>query len=260
MTVLNPDLGHFLRDKVCFVSGGSRALGASIARRLAAYGAQVIVTYYQSQSEATALCEEIKADGGRAEAIYADVTQADDVEQSVATIWQRYGAIDIAVNAVGPYVDSPFLEMATHDFDRIIAGNIRATFLLCQALGQRMRERGSGQIINIAATDYVHRSHSVYGLAKQGVIYLTEALALELAPHVRINAIAPDLIADNEDMGAEISDPAIAATPLGRLVTRNEVAEALCCICSPAFAIMTGQCITLDGGRAIPRIALGKSA
>lgn len=258
MSVLNPDLGPILRDKVCFVSGGSRALGASIASRLAAYGAQVSVTYFQSQSEAQALCDQIKTNGGKAEPIYADVTQAHDVEQSVATIWQRYGAIDIAVNAVGPYVDSPFLEMPTDDFDRIIAGNIRSTFLLCQALGRRMRERGSGQIINIAATDYVHRSHSVYGLAKQGVIYLTEALALELAPHVRINAIAPDLIADNEDMSSAISDPAIAATPLGRLVTRNEVAEALCTICSPAFAMMTGQCITLDGGRAIPRIALGK--
>lgn len=258
MSVLNPDLGLILRDKVCLVSGGSRALGASIASRLAAYGAQVVVTYFQSQNEAQALCQQINAKGGKAEAIYADVTQAHDVEQSVATVWQRYGAIDIAVNAVGPYVDSPFLEMPTEDFDRIIAGNIRSTFLLCQAIGRRMRERGSGQIINIAATDYVHRSHSVYGLAKQGVIYLTEALALELAPHVRINAIAPDLIADNEDMSPEISEPAIAATPLGRLVTRDEVAEALCTICSPAFAMMTGQCITLDGGRAIPRIALGK--
>ena len=88
-----------------------------------------------------------------------------------------------------------------------------------------MKAREQGQIINIAATDSFHRSHSIYGLAKSGVIYLTEALALELAPHVRVNAIAPDLIADNEDMSAELESQAIAGTPLKRLVTRTEEAE-----------------------------------
>ncbi|MCB0052877.1 MAG: SDR family oxidoreductase, partial [Caldilinea sp.] len=79
-------------------------------------------------------------------------------------------------------VDTPFLDLPLADFDEIMAGNVRATFLLSQAVGRAMRERGSGRIINIAATDYRHRSHAVYGLAKSGVIYLTEALALELAP------------------------------------------------------------------------------
>jgi NAD(P)-dependent dehydrogenase (short-subunit alcohol dehydrogenase family) len=124
-----------------------------------------------------------------------------------------------------------------------------------------MKARGRGSVVNVAATDAFHRSHSVYGLAKAGVLYLTEALALELAPEVRVNAVAPDLIADNEGMGPELVDPAVAATPLGRLVTRSEIAETICLLCAaPAFACVTGQTFVLDGGRSLPRIALGPGA
>jgi NAD(P)-dependent dehydrogenase (short-subunit alcohol dehydrogenase family) len=100
----------------------------------------------------------------------------------------------------------------------------------------------------------------VYGLAKTGVIYLTEALALELAPAVRVNAVAPDLIADNEGMTPEVSEQAIAATPQGRLVTRAEIAEMVCLICTSAFAMTTGQTIIMDGGRSLPRMARGPTA
>ncbi len=123
-----------------------------------------------------------------------------------------------------------------------------------------MKDRGRGQIINIAATDFTHRSHSVYGLAKSGVIYLTEALALELAPAVRINAVAPDLIAENEDMAPRLAQRAIAATPLGRLVTRAEIAEMVCLIATSAFAMTTGQTLIMDGGRSLPRLASGPDA
>ena len=129
--------------------------------------------------------------------------------------------------------------------------------MLSQAIGRRMKERGHGHIINIAATDMFHRSHSVYGLSKSGVVYLTEALALELAPEVRINAIAPDLIADNEDMSPDddFLKQAIAGTPLKKLVTRAEIAEMACLLCTSAFNSVTGQTIVMDGGRSIPRIA-----
>jgi pteridine reductase len=161
------------------------------------------------------------------------------------------------VNNVGPYVDTPFLNLAPADFDRILAGNVRSTFLMAQAAGRWVKRCGSGQIVNIAATDFRHRSHSIYGLAKCGVIYLTEALAVELAPEVRISAVAPDLIADNEGMAPELTQRAIAATPLGRLVTRAEIAEMVCLMCTSAFAMATGQTIIMDGGRSLPRIAIG---
>jgi NAD(P)-dependent dehydrogenase (short-subunit alcohol dehydrogenase family) len=246
-----------LRGQVCLVTGGARTLGAAIARQFARCGAHVAVHYHQSAGAAQALCAELSALGVNAYAVGADVTRPEEVARLVADTWVHLGPIDILVNNVGPYVDKPFLDLTPADFDRVWDGNARATFLVAQAAGRRMKARGQGQIINIAATDYRHRSHSIYGLAKGGVVYLTEALALELAPEVRVNALAPDLIADNEDMGPAIVDPALAGTPLRRLVTRAEIAEVVGLLCLPAFAIMTGQTVVLDGGRSIPRIALG---
>ncbi|MEM7031462.1 MAG: SDR family oxidoreductase [Chloroflexota bacterium] len=246
-----------LKGKVCLITGASRTLGATIAEHMATHGALVGVNYHHSEAAAQAVCQAIFNAGGKAIAIQADVTKPDDVKRLIETCEAELGSIDILVNNVGPYVDSPFLTMPLADFDRIMAGNVRATFVASQQVSSAMKQRGQGHIINIAATDIFNRSHSVYGLAKAGVVYLTEALALELAPEVLINAIAPDLIADNEDMSPEMSEAAIGGTPLDRLVTRAEVAEMVCMLCTPAFASMTGQTIVLDGGRSIPRIALG---
>jgi NAD(P)-dependent dehydrogenase (short-subunit alcohol dehydrogenase family) len=246
-----------LSDKICLVTGASRTLGATIARRLAAYGAHVGINYYQSQEAALGLCEELAALGVKALPFQADVSRPEEVERLVAETLAQLGPIDILVNNVGPYVDTPFLDLSLADFDRILTGNVRATFLLSQAVGWRMKVQGRGHIINIAATDFFHRSHSIYGLAKGGVIYLTEAMALELAPEVHLNALAPDLMADNEEMSPEFTQRSIAGTPLGRLVTRAEVAEMVCLLCTSAFDSVTGQTIVMDGGRTIPRIAMG---
>ena len=246
-----------LSGKVCLVTGASRTLGAEIARALARRGAHVAVNYHASTKAAQNLCDELKESGVQAKAIQADVSQPDQAAHLVATAWETVGPLDLLVNNAGPYVDTPFLDLPVADFDRIIAANLRATFLVSQTAGRRMKARGRGHIINIAATDIFHRSHSVYGLAKDSVAHLTEAFALELAPEVRVNAIAPDLIADNEGMAADFVQQAISATPLGRLVTRLEIAEMICLLCTPAFDIVTGQTLVMDGGRAIPRIAGG---
>lgn len=252
-----PGKTGLLANQVCLVTGASRTLGAAIARRMAAEGARVVVNYHNSAEAAHALCAELNAAGGAAAAIQADVSKPDQAERLVAAAWQQLGPIDILVNNVGPYVDTPFLEMPADDFDRILAGNIRATFLMSQAVGRKMKARGRGVIVNIAATDSYHRSHSVYGLAKSGVIHLTEAFALELAPEVRVNALAPDLIADNEGMEADFVAQSIAGTPSGRLVTRAEVAGMAVLLCTAAFDSVTGQTVAMDGGRRLPRINFG---
>jgi len=244
-----------LAGKTCLVTGASRGLGVAIAQRLAQAGARVAVHYRQAADAAETLCAELIAMGATALPFQADLLDERAIDRLVVSVTAQLGAIDVLVNNVGPYVDTPFLDLPLADFDEIMAGNVRATFLLSQAVGRAMRERGGGRIINIAATDYRHRSHAVYGLAKSGVIYLTEALALELAPSTPVLAIAPDLIADNEEMAPDFVARAVAATPMGRLVTRAEVAEMVCLLCAPLFDMMTGQTLVMDGGRTLPRMA-----
>ncbi len=212
-----PSIFETLSGKVCLVTGGSRTLGAQIVRHMAGCGTKVGVNFRHSAEAARQLANELQENGATAELFKADVTDEPAVRAMVDEVTVQLGPIDILVNNVGPYVDSPFLDMPLADFDRILAGNVRSTFLLSQIVGRQMKARGHGHIINIAATDVFHRSHSIYGLAKSGVIHLTEAMALELAPDVRVNAIAPDLIADNEGMTPKFTDQAIGGTPLARL-------------------------------------------
>jgi NAD(P)-dependent dehydrogenase (short-subunit alcohol dehydrogenase family) len=244
-----------LQGKVCLVTGGSRTLGAEICRYMAKMGCQVAINYHQSEGAAQSLCDELIGLGYQAHSIQADVTKTLDASRLIAETSAHFGRIDILVNNVGPYVDAPFLALPVSDFDAILAGNIRATFLMGQGVGKLMKAQGAGKIINIAATDYKHRSHSVYGLAKMGVVYLTEALALELAPKVQVFAVAPDLIADNEDMSVELVNQTIAATPMERLVTRKEITQVIFQLCTTPFEMASGHTIELDGGRSIPRIS-----
>ena len=228
-----------LQGKVCLVTGGSRTLGAQICRTMAHIGAQVAINYHQSQAAARNLQDELINSGYRAHVIQADVTKTGDVARLVEQTIAHFGRIDVLVNNVGPYVDTPFLDLPVPEFDAIMDGNIRSTFLMCQQVGKHMKGQGRGKIINIAATDYKHRSHSIYGLAKIGVVYLTEALALELAPEVQVFAVAPDLIADNEDMTVELVEDAVGGTPMGRLVTRDEIAQVVAQICTSPFSMAT---------------------
>jgi NAD(P)-dependent dehydrogenase (short-subunit alcohol dehydrogenase family) len=256
--VEKPDsIQEALAGKVCLVTGASRALGAETAHALARYGAKVAVNYLQSEASAKAVCAEIEAKGGTALPVQADVSDVMQAERLVETTWNALGPVDVLVNNAGPFDETPFLSLPLETFDQILATNVRATFLIMQIAGGRMKARGSGIILNIAATDIFHRSHSVYGLAKAGVVHLTEAFARELAPEVRVTAVAPDLIADNEDMEPDFVQKSVDATPMRRLVTRAEIAQMVALLCTPAFAMVVGQTLVMDGGRSIPRIAIG---
>ena len=240
-----------LEGRVCLVTGASRALGASIARTLARRGAGVAVNYNRSAGAAADLCEELRALGSRAEPFNADVGDAAQASRMVAGVWERFGRIDVLVNNAGPYVDDPYLDLDVAGFDHVMATNVRATYAVTRAAGARMKESGGGCVINIAATSAFQGTHGVYGLAKAGVVHLTRQLAVELAPEIRVNCLAPGLIADNEGMDPKKVGEVVAGTPLGRLVSRAEIAEALYLLCGPAFESVTGQTILMDGGHSI---------
>jgi len=241
--------------KVAVVTGSSRHLGATIARTLGACGAQVAVHYARQAEEANRVVGEIRDAGGVAEAFQADATDADALRRMAAAVLERFGRVDILVNNVGPYADLPFASMPEEVWDRVMDSCVKAAYLLTQSFAPGMRDRGWGRIVNISAGSAFIRTHSVYGLAKAAIIHLTESLAVELAPQIRVNAIAPGQIQDSEEI--DRIDPTYKtrlaeATPLRRLVTRAEIAQAVCLLSSDLFPSLTGHTLVLDGGWSIP--------
>jgi NAD(P)-dependent dehydrogenase (short-subunit alcohol dehydrogenase family) len=250
---------HDLDGRTALVTGASRNLGALIAERLAAHGARVAVNFNGSAAAAGELVERLQQETGREHvAIQADVARPGRVRRLVESALSALGGrVDVLVNNAGPFSMTPFTELPEADWDRIWDTNVKAAYLASQLVAPGMREGGWGRIVNISAVSYVLRNHSIYGLSKDALRFLTEELAVELGPEVTVNAVAPGQIVESADDIAEF-DPtfverAVEATPLGRLVTRREVAEIVCALCSPTFASVTGVTIPVDGGVRLQR-------
>ncbi|MBI2218965.1 MAG: SDR family oxidoreductase [Candidatus Rokubacteria bacterium] len=248
------DAGRFLERKVALVTGASSGTGVDIARQLAGAGARVAVHYRMAKAEAERIVDEIHAAGGDGAAFGAEVARSDDLRRLVADVSERLGSVSVLVNNAGPFNDTPFRTLAEADWDYIMDANLKAAWLLSQLVAPGMERAGWGRIVNIGATSAFVRSHAVYGLAKAALLHLTESLAIELAPAITVNAVVPSQIASpRTDTLAEYKARAIAATPLGRLVTQDEIARMVVLVCSPAFDVVTGRAIIMDGGRTIPR-------
>ena len=246
-----------LDEHVALVTGAARNLPAVVARQFAQAGAAVAIVDVAFEDEANRLAEEIRQKGGRAEVFLADVSQRDQVEGLTNQVVERLGPIDILINGAGPFAMAPFKDLPEEDWDRVMDANLKAIYLLARQVAPMMIEKGWGRIINVSAGSADLRNHSVYGLAKSAVRFLTEALALELGPAITVNAIAPGQIAESAPDISEF-DPtfierAIKWTPTGRLVTRPEITRMMLLFCSPAFDAVTGQTLVMDGGWGIPR-------
>jgi NAD(P)-dependent dehydrogenase (short-subunit alcohol dehydrogenase family) len=243
----------FLEGKTALVTGASMNLGAVTARTLAEHGATVAINYLGSEPEPEDLLETLCADGHPSYAIAGDLAVGSDAQRVADRALDALGGrIDILVNNAGPFNAEPFATLADSEWDRIMNVNLKAAYLMTQAVVPEMQAAGWGRIINMAAGSAFIRNHGVYGLAKGAVILLTEALALELGPAITVNAIAPGQIIES---GPDISaiDPtfierATAHTPAGRLVTRREIADLIVWLCSPAAKLITGHTIPVDGG------------
>ena len=235
------------------VTSSSRNLGAQVARTLAHQGATVAVTYQGSEAAARALVAELVEDTGLAHvAVKGDLSGADGVRRTVDLAQEGLGGVDILVNNFGPFSAVPFEQLPYDSWESIWAGNVTATFVASQAVAPGMRESGWGRIVNLSAGSAYLRNHSIYGLAKHAVITLTESMALELGPQITVNAVAPGQVEESADDIGDI-DPtfverALERTPAGRLVTRAEVAGVVAQLCTPAFDMLTGAVLPLDGG------------
>jgi NAD(P)-dependent dehydrogenase (short-subunit alcohol dehydrogenase family) len=241
-----------LHDRVVLVTGGKR-IGADIALALAARGADIALCYRESRTEAEATAHAVVRIGRRAQLIQADLRAPADCRRAVAETVTSLGRLDVLVNMASVYARKPYLELTDADWERSLGVDLRAAHLCAQAAVPHMRTAGQGRIVNF--TDWVAASrrpryigYLPYYVAKMGVIALTEALALELAPdHILVNAIAPGPIIPPEGTSPEELEAVVRATPLGRWGGSEEITRAVLLFMDSDF--ITGETIRVDGGR-----------
>jgi len=241
-----------LADCVALVVGGRR-IGAVVAAELARRGADIALSYRRSKPEADRTAAEVTALGRRAVAIAADVSNAADCDALVDAAAAGLGRLDVLVNMASVYLRKPFDELTVRDWDESLAVDLRAAFLCSRAAVPHMRKAGGGRIVNFS--DWLARSGRPrypgflpYYVAKAGIIGLTEALALELAPdRILVNAIAPGPILPPPGTTREELEAVEQATPLGVWGGEAEIAKAVLALVESDF--MTGETIRVDGGR-----------
>ena len=241
-----------LEHRVVLITG-PRRIGAEVAKRVAARGADVALSYNQSRNEAEAAAAGIRATGRRAVCIQADLSQGPACRQLVDETVRQLGRLDVLVNMASLYAATPFDELNEALWDRGLAVDLKAAFLCARAAVPHMRGAGGGRIINIA--DWLpasgrtrYKGFLPYYVAKSGVIALTEALALELAAdEILVNAVAPGPILAPPDTDAEEVKAVEQATPLGRWGGEAEIVEAVLFLVDTDF--VTGEVIRVDGGR-----------
>jgi 3-oxoacyl-[acyl-carrier protein] reductase len=237
-----------LDGKVALVTGGSRGIGAAVARELGAAGARVAVNYRSSADAAREIAGEV---GGIA--VEGDVADPAAAAAVVGQVEEELGDLDCLVNNAGITRDGLIARMSDDDWDTVVETNLRGTFNTCRAVSRKMLRRRSGSIVNLTSVVGIHGNpgQANYAASKAGIIGLTKALARELGTRgVRVNAVAPGYI-DTELTGAlpeDVRNAILGSTPLGRLGEPEDVARAVRFLCSDESAFVTGAVLLVDGG------------
>ena len=242
--------------KVALVTGASSGIGRATAESLAANRARVAINFHRNKEGAEAARAQVIGAGGSAIVVQADVTKASEVKSLVEQTVAELGPIDILVNNAGSLIERlRILELSEELWDEVIDLNLKSAFLCCKAVAASMMERKTGAIVNISsiagrtggALGSIH-----YSTAKGGLITFTKGLAKELAPFgVRVNAVSPGVIdtAYHEQFSSpEMMKSYVAAIPLGRIGTPDDVAEVICFLASEAASYLAGETIEINGG------------
>lgn len=237
-----------LQGKVALVTGGSRGIGRAIALALAEQGAKVAFCHPDDAQAHDTLAELQKLT--EAESLPADVSDEAQVEGMFDAVMSQFGRLDILVNNAGILREGPIAETKIDEFDRVIAVNLRGTFLASRAFVRRTEE---GRIINIASDLGIlgREEMSAYTASKGAIIALTRTLARELAPKILVNAIAPGSIETDMTSPASMSPEQLAidmATPLARFGQPEDIAAMACYLAGPQSNFITGQCFGVNGG------------
>ena len=242
--------------QVALITGASSGIGRATAEAMARQGARVAVNYLKNRAGAEAAVAAISKAGGQAMAVRADVTSSADVGSMVDAVRHAWGRVDILVNNAGDLLARRTLADMTEDYwDQVMALNLKSAFLCVKAVWEEMAARRSGCIINvssIAGRNGGGPGAAAYAAAKGGLITYTKGLAKELAPHgVRVNAIAPGVISTpyhDRYSSPELFQKYIAAVPMNRAGTSEEVADVITFVASPAARYVTGETVEVNGG------------
>jgi 3-oxoacyl-[acyl-carrier protein] reductase len=247
-----------LRDRVAVVTGGSQGIGRAISLAFAQFGASVCIADVSPEAGA-GTASEIEAMGGKVLALPADVTEAAQVAETVDKAVEKFGRIDILVNNAGGASGPGFkigrvVNIDEPDWDGPIRVNLKSAFLCSRAVGRLMLEQRKGAIINMASVTgkFPWAGLPAYSAAKAAVISLTRSLAMELAPHVRVNAIAPGLIETprtSRNRRPEQLEQLLTNVPLGRMAKPEEVADLAVYLASDVAAWVTGAVVDFTGGQ-----------
>ena len=239
--------------QTALVTGGARRAGAAIARRLHAAGARVLVHYRDSDADANALVGEMNAArAGSAAAVKADLLAPVAPKALVGAALSAFGRLDLLVNNASSFYPVPVGKIEAAHWEELVGSNLRAPLFLAQEAAPELSKNG-GAIVNIVDihAERPLKGYPVYSIAKAGLAALTRSLALELAPRVRVNGVAPGAIAWPEDGQFENAERAriVASTPLARTGTFEDIAQAVHFLATAPF--VTGQILAVDGGRSI---------
>jgi 3-oxoacyl-[acyl-carrier protein] reductase len=240
-----------LANKVALVTGGSRGIGAAIAKRLAADGASVTVTYTKGADAAESVVKEIERAGGKAIAIQADAGDADAVKSAVEKAVAKFGRLDVLVNNAGTAIPKTFEETTLEEMDRVIDINLRGVFVATQAALKHIKD--GGRIITIGSCvgeRMMTPGLAAYAATKGAVKMFTQGLSREVGSRgITVNNVQPGPIdTDLNPAAGEWAEPQLANTALKRYGHVDEVAALVSFVAGPEAAYITGANLTIDGG------------
>lgn len=242
--------------KTALVTGAAHGIGEATARRVAAEGAAVVLVDVHERGHAIAA--ELNEGGAAAAFIRGDVSTARDVDTSVSAAVERFGSLDVLVNNAAITLPKGYLDTTPEEWDRVLAVNLRSTYLFLRAATHELRSTG-GSVVNVASfhSGATIENFSAYAAAKNGVVGLTRSAALDLAPEgVRVNAVCPGIVdtamwqawLDEVDDPKETVAQVLDLQPLGRIGKPDEIAEAILFLASAQASYITGTTLYVDGG------------
>jgi NAD(P)-dependent dehydrogenase (short-subunit alcohol dehydrogenase family) len=249
-------ISYGLGGKVCLITGGAQGIGEACARLFLDQGAKVVIVDIHNERGQSLACQ-LQQLGHEILFIASDIGNKVEVDAVIKQVIAQHGRLDVLVSNAGIFKAAPFLDVSESDFDEVLRVNLKGAFLMGQAAARVMKDQGGGAIVHMSSVNGVLAIPEIasYNVSKGGLNQLTRAMALALADDgIRVNAVAPGTIATELASKAvltseEARNKILGRTPMKRLGDPSEVAHVVAFLASDAASYMTGEVITVDGGR-----------